>query len=101
MRHERPHQHVADPALVRPFRFEASKGSRWLAGQRGTVEATSAEVGADGALGNAHAVTGFENGGDLCRRTGWQFLTQLARLLQQVWMPPHGAKIGARWWSEP
>ena len=97
-RHERTHQHVADPALIRPFGFEAPKRS-WLAGERGTIETAAAEVRTDGALGDAHTMARFEDGGDLRRRTCGQFLAQLASLLQQLRMAPHRPQIGA--WRRP
>ena len=47
MWHERTHQHVADPALVRPFGFEASKCSRRLGGEGSAIDPPAAEVRTD------------------------------------------------------
>ena len=81
MRHERTDQHVADPHLVGPSGFEATEGPR-LTGQRGTLQTTPLEVLADGALSDADAVAGEEDGADLGSRTRRQLDAQGARLVE-------------------
>ncbi len=65
VRHVWTDQHVADPQLVRPQRFEATKHARLL-GQGGAVQTAVLEMLANGAFGHTDAVACQQDGADLC-----------------------------------
>ena len=96
MWHERAHEHVADPALVRPFGFEASERPR-LASECRAVQTTSMQMLADGALGDQDAMAGLQDRGNLHGRPTRQFEAQLTGFLQELWVTTHDAHIGAQW----
>src|SRR5689334_11067959 len=94
MGHERADEHVPDPHFVGPSGCEATECPR-LTSECGTLQATPLEMLADGALGDADAVTGKEDGANLGSRTRRQFDAQRARLVEQFGMASDGAQVGA------
>src|SRR5205823_4202388 len=66
-----------------------------LTGQRGTLQAAALEVLADGALGNANAMPGEEDGANLGSRTRRQLDAESARLVEQLRMTTDGTQVGA------
>jgi hypothetical protein len=80
-RHERTHEHVAHPALVGTVSFEPAEGA-WLTGQSSPMQTTPVQVLSDRALWDENAMAGFQDRADLDCGASWQFLAQLAGLLQ-------------------
>src|SRR5713226_4057251 len=71
-RHEWADEHVAHPALVGTFGFEAAEGAR-LTSQGGAVQPAAVQMLADGPLRQMDAMPGFQNRADLDCGASWQF----------------------------
>src|SRR5712691_4591948 len=87
-------QHVADPHLIRSVSLEATE-STWLTGQRRPLEATALEMLANGALGDADAMAGKEDGPDLGGRAGGQLDPQGADLVKELRVAADRAQVSA------
>src|SRR5712691_4173945 len=86
---ERTNQHIADPHLIRSLSLKATEGTG-LAGQCRALETL-----ANGALGDADAMPGKEDGADLRCRAGGQFDSQGADLVKELGMAADGTQVGA------
>ena len=69
MRHERPHQNIGDPPLVRMLGFVSAEHLRFR-GERGPVQTAAMKLSANGALRDPDAVAVPDDVRDLGCRTG-------------------------------
>jgi hypothetical protein len=92
VRHEGPDQDLTDPDLVRPAGLEAAEGPG-LGGELGAVQALALKLLAERALGDADAVTGAQDLGDVGGRALRPLPAQGGGFLEELGMAADHAGV--------
>jgi hypothetical protein len=92
VRHEGPDQDLTDPDLVRPTGLEAAEGPG-LGGELGAVQAPALKLLAERALGDADAVTGAQDLGDVGGRALRPLPAQGGGFLEELGMAADHAGV--------
>jgi hypothetical protein len=107
--HQRPGEHIADPALLGPLGLVAAQHLGGLAAKGGPVKALAAKVGAHGALADHDPMAGTQDVGDVAaERAGCSARSAAASLSSSGWRrtTPASDRLAGRnpsrpraWWA--